>query len=109
MEKTEQAMTPRRTARQADVLSEVVAALLWMHLTLPPDISRAELEGCSRELIRAVRLGAGGGLLEQKLKTLQAEQFAQPVNGPAIRQLARAIAELVERRPHLAAPVRKAG
>ena len=45
---------------KADVLGEVVAGLIWMHLSLPEDASRGEVEDCAAGLVRAARkLGAG--------------------------------------------------
>jgi len=85
-------------ARQVDVFAEVVAGLLWMHLSLPADVSRDELEVCATDLIRAMEFGGGESTVEQKLKYLQSNQLGQPVNGLAIKLLVRRVCEVVRRR-----------
>jgi hypothetical protein len=91
-------MSSRWITRQADVFAEVVAGLLWMHLSLPSDVSRDELESCAADLIRAVEFGGGESAVEQKLKQLQSDQLGQPVNGLAIKLLVRRVCEVVRRR-----------
>jgi hypothetical protein len=90
-------------ARQ-DVFSEVVASLLWMHLSLPPDTSRDELEDCAGGLIRAMEFGAGESAIEQRLKQLQSEQLAQPVNSLAIKLLVRRVCDVIRRTSRTAMP-----
>ncbi len=87
----------RMAMRQQGILCEAVASQLWMSLTLPDDISRDEIEACADDLIRAMAYGAGEAAIEQKLKWLQAEQFAMPVNSLVIKQLVRRVCELVRR------------
>ena len=85
--------------RQQGVLCEAVASLLWMSLSLPDDISRDEIEASADDLIRAMVYGAGEAAIEQKLKWLQSEQFAMPVNSLAIKQLVRRVCDLIRRTP----------
>ena len=87
----------RMAMRQQGVLCEAVASQLWMSLSLPEDISRDEVEASADDLIRAMAYGAGEGAVEQKLKWLQGEQFAMPVNSLTIKQLARRVCDLVRR------------
>lgn len=104
---------PRIALRKSDILSEMVAAWLWMQLTLPADISREEMEACAATLIEAARWGAQEAAIEQKLKTLQTEQFVQPLNILAVKQLARKICDATRRAmPELAHhefPLKKVG
>ena len=83
--------------RQQGILCEAVAGQLWMSLSLPDDISRDEVEASADDLISAMVFGAGEAAIEQKLKWLQSEQFAMPVNSLVIKQLVRRVCELVRR------------
>lgn len=87
----------RMAMRQQGVLCEAVASQLWMSLSLPDDISRDEVEASADDLIRAMVYGAGEAAIEQKLKWLQSEQFAMPVNSLVIKQLVRRVCDLVRR------------
>jgi len=82
---------------KADVLSEVVAGQIWMHLSMPADASRAEVEQCAADLIRAADYGAAEQTIEQMLRRLQADQFAGPVNSLTIKLLARRALDMVRR------------
>ena len=97
---------------KADVLGEVVAGLIWMHLSLPEDASRGEVEKCAAGLVRAADYGAAESALEQMLRRLQAEQFAGPVNSLTIKLLARRALDAIRRNGRLEAqtpPMRRTG
>ena len=87
----------KSAGRHADILTEVLAGMLWMHLSVPADASSDELKACALDLLRAAEYGAGEAAIEQSLKRLQSEQFARPVNSLTIKLLARRVLEAVRR------------
>ena len=89
--------TAKMALLKADVLGEVVASLIWMHLSLPEDASRDEVENCAAGLVRAADYGAAEQTIEQMLRRLQAEQFAGPVNSLTIKLLARRALDAIRR------------
>jgi hypothetical protein len=97
--------TVKMASLKADVLGEVVAGQIWMHLSMPADASRAEVEKCAGDLIRAAEYGDWEQTIEQMLRRQQADQFAGPVNSLTIKLLARRALDMVRRNRLAQAPV----
>ena len=79
----------RMKALSQDVLDEAVAGLLWMHLKVPKDASRDELQDYAHEIVRRVHAGAPETAIVDYIRTLQCDQLCELPNLPVIHDLAR--------------------
>ncbi len=81
---------------RADILTEVVAGLLWMTLDLPQDVSRPELETVAHHLVSQIKFGAGETAVESQIAVLQSDQLGRPANLDVIHGLAGRIMNAVK-------------
>lgn len=79
----------RMKALSQDVMDEAVAGLLWMHLKVPKDASRDELQDYAHEIVRRVHAGAPETAIADYIRTLQSDRLCELPNLPAIHDLAR--------------------
>ena len=79
----------RMKALSLDVMDEAVAGLLWMHLKVPHDASRDELQDYAHEIVRRVHAGAPESAIADYISNLQSDRLCEMPNLPAIRDLAR--------------------
>jgi hypothetical protein len=74
---------------RADVLDEVIAGFLWMHLDLPDRVSRTEIQDFAHRLVAQIKAGSDQRDVEREIVNLQHCQFCRPVDPAIIRALAR--------------------
>ena len=78
-----------------DLMDEVVAGLLWMHLKVPQDASRDEVQDQAHDLVRRIRAGAPQSAIADCLRSLQLDWLCEFPNMPAIRELAQRVMGVV--------------
>ena len=85
----------KRFCPRMDILTEVTAGWLWLLLPLPADISRAEVEGIARRLVKAMMEGMPPNRMAVEVAKLQADVLCIPPDIGAARTIAARIAQLV--------------
>ncbi len=79
----------KRFCSRVSLLDEIVAGFLWMHLDLPEDVTRDEIESFARHVIVRINFGADEAAVERELAMFQFNQFCRPVKRDIVRALAR--------------------
>ncbi len=86
----------RRFHPRRDLLDEVAAGFLWMHLDLPDDIGRQDIEGFAHRLTNAIADGEDEIAITRKIASLQRGLLGRPVDANEIAMLARRLALAVK-------------
>jgi hypothetical protein len=73
----------------SDIAQESIAGLIWLHLDLPDDASRQEVEAFAAVLIGPISRGLTPESLEDKIRWLQSQRFCRISSPERIRILAR--------------------
>ena len=82
------------------IKDEAVAGHLWMHLNVPKDASRDELERYARDLIDGIDTDDSQAAVERQIRILQVQKLCRPLNLAAVSDLAQksiAVARSVRR------------
>jgi hypothetical protein len=78
-----------RSGHRLEILDEVIAGFLWLHLDLPDDVSRSEIETFARRLVARINIEADETAIQSELVLFQRNQFCRPINMDVARNLAR--------------------